>query len=105
MHVLSASQFLTTLVLSIITTALVSRVLLLMLGKWQVGIGKIAVVNGASFVISYILFVIWCSTPATIYWFAGHVAFAPQVGFFVYDILHWTDDESLDVEPDEIDVH
>lgn len=94
MHVLSAPQFLVTLTISIVTTALVSRVLFLLLRRWTVGIRKVAIVNCASFAICYLLLVIWCSTPAGIYWFAGHVAFAPQALFFIYDILHWNDEES-----------
>jgi hypothetical protein len=98
MHVLGATQFLVTLAICVASTFLVSRVLFLLLRQQAMGIHKVAVVNGASFVICYVLLVIWCSTSAKIYWFAGHVAFAPQALLYIYDLLHWSDE---DVEADE----
>ena len=97
MHNLVATQFLATLALSIVTTFLVSRVLFLLLRSRNLGMRKVAIVHSASFIISYALFVLWCSTPARIYWFAGHIAFAPQALLFIFDILHWTEEEESDV--------
>src|SRR5687767_7493752 len=97
MHALSATQFLVTLAISLPSTVLVSRFLYLLLRHQALGIRKVAIVNGASFTICYVLLVIWCSTPSQIYWFAGHVVFAPQALLYIYDVLHWTDEES-DVE-------
>jgi hypothetical protein len=94
MHVLGATEFLVTLAISLATTFLVSRALFLMMRRQAIGIRKVAIVNIASFAVSYILIVIWCSTAGKIYWFAGHVAFAPQVLLFVYDVLHWTEEDS-----------
>jgi hypothetical protein len=99
MHVLGATQFLVTLAISAASTFLVSRILFLLLRRQAMGIRKVAVVNGASFVICYVLLVIWCSTSAKIYWFAGHVAFAPQALLYIYDLLHWSDE---DVEADDV---
>ena len=76
MHPLSSAQFVVTFALSITTTTLVSRFIYLVLRRWPLGIEKVAIANGASFVICWILFVVWCSTVAKIYWMAGHVAFA-----------------------------
>ena len=98
MHVLGATDFLVSLAISVASTFLVSRVLFLLMRARVMGIRKVAVVNGTSFVICYILLVIWCSTSAKIYWFAGHVAFAPQTLLYIYDLLHWSDE---DVEADE----
>ena len=94
MHTVDSTQFLVTLVISLASTTLVSRFLFLLLRRRAIGIRKVAIVNGASFAICYILLVIWCSTASKIYWFAGHVVFAPQVLFYFYDLLHWTDEES-----------
>ena len=94
MHVLGATEFLVTLGISLASTVLVSRFLYLLLRRQALGIGKVAIVNGASFAICYALLVIWCSTPSKIYWFAGHVVFAPQALLYIYDLLHWTDEES-----------
>ena len=93
MHVLGAPQFLVTLAISVAATVLVSRVLFFLVGR-QSDIRKVAIVHCASFVICYILLVIWCSTASKIYWFAGHVVFAPQALLYIYDLLHWTDEES-----------
>lgn len=103
MHALTATQFLTTLSLSIVTTLLVSRVILLSLRARSMGMRKVAIANCASFAISYALFVVWCSTPERIYWSAGHVAFAPQALLFMYDILTWSGDESAIDDQQESD--
>jgi len=103
MHVLSATDFLVTLAISLATTTLVSRVLYFLIRRRTLGIPKVAIVNCVSFVISYILIVMWCSTPDRIYWFAGHVAFAPQFLLFIYDVLHWTEEEDAFKQHSEID--
>jgi len=103
MHVLGATEFLVTLAISLATTFLISRVLFFMMRRQAIGIRKVAIVNGVSFAISYILIVIWCSTAGKIYWFAGHVAFAPQVLLFVYDVLHWTEEDSEADQSPELD--
>lgn len=103
MHVLGATEFLVTLAISMATTFLVSRMLFFLLRRKAIGIRKVGIVNGASFAISYMLIVIWCSTAGKIYWFAGHVAFAPQVLLFVYDVLHWTEEESESDRVSELD--
>ena len=102
MHVLGATDFLVTLAISLATTLLVSRVLFFMMRRQAIGIRKVAIVNGASFVICYILLVIWCSTVGKIYWFAGHVVFAPQALLYIYDLIHWDDEES-EAELPELD--
>ena len=103
MHVLSATQFFVTLGLSVLTTTLVSRALFLILRNWHVGIQKVAIANCVSFVICYLLFVLWCSTPSRIYWLAGHVTFAPQALWFLYDILHWSGDVNGTEQEEELD--
>lgn len=103
MHVLGATEFLVTLAISLATTFLISRVLFFMMRRQAIGIRKVAIVNGISFAISYILIVIWCSTAGKIYWFAGHVAFAPQVILFVYDVLYWTEEDSEADQYPEVD--
>ena len=102
MHVLGATDFLVTLAISLATTLLVSRVLFFMMRRQSIGIRKVALVNGASFAICYILLVIWCSTVGKIYWFAGHVVFAPQALLYIYDLIHWDDEES-EAELPELD--
>ena len=99
MHTLGATQFLVTLGISLAITFLVSRLLFFLLRRRAIGIGKVAIANCASFVICYVLLVFLCSTPTQTYWFAGHVAFAPQALLFMYDLLHWTGEES-DGEPE-----
>src|ERR1051325_9362646 len=89
MHPLSSAQFLVTLALSITATTLVSRFIYLLLKRWPFGIERVAIANGASLVLCWILFDIWCSTATTIYWFAGHVAFAPQAAWFIFDVLRY----------------
>ena len=103
MHPLSSAQFLVTFALSVTATTLVSRFIYLLLRTSRLQIEKVAVANGASFVLCWVLFVIWCSTSAKIYWMAGHVAFAPQAGWFIYDILRYDDEvpeEDHDAEPE-----
>jgi hypothetical protein len=104
MHNLVAAQFLATLALSIVTTFLVSRVLYLLLRSRKLGMRKVAIVHAASFVIAYALFVYWCSTPDKIYWTAGHIAFAPQALLFIFDVLHWSDEESDLADQQESDL-
>jgi hypothetical protein len=97
MHPLSSAQFVVTFALSVTTTTLVSRFIYLVLRRWPIGIEKVAIANGASFAVCWILFVIWCSTGAKIYWMAGHVAFAPQAAWFIYDVLRY-DGDGVDEE-------
>ena len=103
MHPLSSAQFLVTFALSVTATTLVSRFIYLLLRTSRLQIEKVAVANGASFVLCWVLFVIWCSTSAKIYWMAGHVAFAPQAAWFIYDILRYDEEvpeEDHDAEPE-----
>lgn len=98
MHTVDSTQFVVTLAISLASTILVSRFLFLILRRRAIGIRKVAIADGASFAICYTLLVIWCSTATKIYWFAGHVVFAPHVLLYIYDLLHWTDEESETAE-------
>ena len=93
MHNLAGAQFLATLGVAILTTFLLSRTIFLLLRSRKLGMRKVAIAHCASFVIAYGLFVLWFSTPAKTYWSAGHIAFAPQALLFIFDILHWSEDE------------
>src|SRR5262245_51646143 len=92
MHVVDTMQFFVTLAISILSTTLISRILLLLLRDREFGFEKLATVHGTSLALCWILFVLWCSSPGHIYWLAGHVAFAPQALLFMFDVLRSTDD-------------
>ena len=94
MHIVDTTQFFVTLAVSILSTTLVSRILLLLLRNREFGFEKLATVHGTSLALCWTLFVLWCSSPGHIYWLAGHVAFAPQAILFMFDVLRSTDDAS-----------
>ena len=92
MHIVDTTQFFVTLAVSILSTTLVSRILLLLLRNREFGFEKLATVHGTSLALCWTLFVLWCSSPGHIYWLAGHVAFAPQAILFMFDVLRSTED-------------
>ena len=92
MHIVDTTQFFVTLAVSVLSTTLVSRILLLLLRDWEFGFKKLATVHGTSLALCWTLFVLWCSSPGNIYWLAGHVAFAPQAVLFMFDVLRSTED-------------
>ena len=94
MHIVDTTPFFVTLAVSILSTTLVSRILLLLLRNREFGFEKLATVHGTSLALCWTLFVLWCSSPGHIYWLAGHVAFAPQAILFMFDVLRSTDDAS-----------
>ena len=76
--------------IGIAATGLVSRLLFIALADWHGGFGKFSAIHAWSLCLSGMLFVIWCSTPEFINWFAAHKMFIPQAGWFIYDCLHMT---------------
>ena len=103
MHIVDTTQFFVTLAISIFSTTLVSRILLLLLKNREFGFEKLATVHGTSLALCWTLFVLWCSSPGHIYWLAGHVAFAPQAILFMFDVLRSTDDASDAADMEAVD--
>ena len=103
MHIVDTTQFFVTLAISILSTTLVSRILLLLLRNREFGFEKLATVHGTSLALCWTLFVLWCSSPGHIYWLAGHVAFAPQAILFMFDVLRSTDDASDAADMEAVD--
>jgi len=103
MHIVDTTQFFVTLAVSILSTTLVSRILLLLLRNREFGFEKLATVHGTSLALCWTLFVLWCSSPGHIYWLAGHVAFAPQAILFMFDVLRSTDDASDAADMEAVD--
>jgi|RhiMethySRZTD1v2_1073278.scaffolds.fasta_scaffold449567_2 hypothetical protein len=103
MHIVDTTQFFVTLAVSILSTTLVSRILLLLLRNREFGFEKLATVHGTSLALCWTLFVLWCSSPGHIYWLAGHVAFAPQAIWFMFDVLRSTDDASDAADMEAVD--
>ena len=101
MHVVNGMDFFVTLLLCITLTTLMSRIGLMLIRRSGFTFGKLTAVHGISLAVSWLLFVIWCSTETEIYWFAGHVAFPPQALWFIWDILHSQDYTSEEEEADE----
>lgn len=98
MHPLASGAFFTTLFVSVALTTLISRILLMAIGRRGFSLDRLPAVHGASLAISWAFFVLWCSTPEKIYWFAGHVAFAPQALWFFYDVLRPRDGADAEEE-------
>jgi hypothetical protein len=78
------------LAVGLAVTGLVSRLLFLVLASWSGGFAKPLAIHAWSLCLSGMLFVIWCSTPEAINWFAAHKMFAPQVAWFIFDCLRMT---------------
>lgn len=74
---------------AIVYASLLTRILFILLAGWNGGWGaKLALVHGVTLITGWLLFVIWCSTPGHIYWWAGHKIFPPLTGWILYDILN-----------------
>ncbi|RST29442.1 hypothetical protein HMF7854_00305 [Sphingomonas ginkgonis] len=93
MHVLAASEFWPTLALAAGAAFLASRGVLRLLRGRGLGLREVPIAHGASFLLCYALLVAWRSGAGEIHWFAGHIAFIPQVILFVLDLLRWRDGE------------
>jgi hypothetical protein len=103
MHVVDTTQFFVTLAISVLSTTLISRILLLLMRNREFGFEKLATVHGTSLALCWVLFVLWCSSPGHIYWLAGHVAFAPQAILFMFDVLRSTEDEGSAEEIESVE--
>ena len=86
----ASMDFWVTLVVSIASTGLISRILFLILARWDGGFNKPLTIHCTTLGICWVLFVIWCSTAGRIYWSAGHVAFMPQCAWFMFDLFQYT---------------
>lgn len=84
-------DFWTNLGVAVAYASLLTRVLFMLLGNWKASWGvKLAAIHGFTLVTGWLLFVLWCSTPDHIYWWAGHKIFPPLTGWILYDILNST---------------
>lgn len=104
MHTVETMGFLVTFALCITLTTLMSRIGMMLVRRRGFTFGRLTAVHAISLTISWVLFVIWCSTQDKIYWFAGHVAFPPQTLWFIYDVLYADSGVTDEVGEEQVDI-